>query len=226
MIDIEKLEDLPKKQGIKGKVGDPEHYRDHYSVPWNRVNRWLRSKLGQNWDKVISEYVKLPYLSAREKTHRFLADNFVEENTHIVNNVIYYRPRFPHGQDSVHGRKVKQEYYDIFYVHPVTKLLCFSPKFHPVYKEKEKTLHILGDYHQLIKLNGIWYEIKGHSIGENNPDKRMLDENGRNTTSCYPYDGISNYVKIIYKKELNSKELKKFGLKNDVLPVRYGRLKY
>jgi len=74
--------------------------------------------------------------------------------------------------------------------------------------ELEAKVRILGDSHQLYKVNGLWFEIKAKII--------------HNPTNLKPLDiilevgnGFMPSFKIILKHQLNSKELKKHGLKND-----------
>ena len=92
----------------------------------------------------------------------------------------------------------------------------------------------MGDYHQLLKLNGIWYEVRAEKINSNvvknaikygwakiiGPKDRIISSNGNKDYHYYYWT-----VRVTYKKQLNSFELKKYGLKNDIVPVKYGRLK-
>ena len=74
-------------------------------------------------------------------------------------------------------------------------------------EQLDAKVRILGDYHQLYKHDGIWFEVKAEII--------------RNPTNLKPRDVILESVKgfmpsfkIILKRQLNHKELRKHSLKN------------
>lgn len=234
MIDIEKLEDLPRKAKIREGMG----YRDysHGDYPWKRVKRWILSKVGQNINDVTKEFVKLLWIPKQYRTFHQLSNYHIETNTFLNDKKeICFFLRFPSSHSGY--QKVNEYWNDVIYVNPVTKVICFHKQkktnWTKIYREREaKTMRVLGDYHQLLKLNGIWYEVKAekkHIVTYYqkmyltkifSPTDRLIPENG-----IAPHNYYSTDIKIILKKELNSKELKKFGLKNDVVPVKYGRLK-
>jgi hypothetical protein len=251
----------------RDKIRPPKDGRDHYKgrdYPYNKVRRFLESRIGKKWDSVFSEFVHLSWIKDEEKTREkigwdvvfdtLMKDGkvwFVEEGSGDVKPIADYR----WGGGT-------------FYVHPITKCLSYQPKkktdFVKKHREEEaKTLRILGDYHQLVKVNGIWHEVKGEPVkseiieidglhyrpliglplpsktckvinGEMymgcprddrktiGPRERMMEENDPYYRRNY-YRISKNYdsVKITHCRQLNSKELKKHGLKNDVKPITH-----
>lgn len=230
----EKFEDLPRKTKMREGLGWRENSGSDY--PWKRVFRFLLSRVGQDFDRVTAIFVNLTWIPPEYRTYHQLARYHVETNTFRAGKDIYFNDHY-----SYHNRgavaKISEQYSDLFYVNPDDKTLAYHPKGKKINwkiereKDEAKTLRILGDYWQLLKLNGIWYEVKGQKVDTYfvrdaikkgyatviGPKDRLIKEN----------EGRSFYktAKVTYKKELSSKELKKFGLKNDVAPVRYGRLK-
>lgn len=210
--DIDKLEDAPKSQ--KMREGMERRYKGIYSnYPWSKVERFLTSRLGKSQAEVTSEFLKLNWLPKEHRTIKQF-NYHVETNTFIHNGQIYVN-------DNKYWA-INEHYLDIFYIHPETELLCFQKKkktnWAKIYREeKAQTMRILGDYWQLLKLDGIWYEVKGKPLDKDfKPDQRMIGENNLvNKSSYWPNICPWYSVEITLKKELNSKELKKFGLTND-----------
>lgn len=165
--EIEKLEDAPKSQ--KMRDGMERRERGIYSnYPWNKVERFLTSRLGQSQDKVASEFLKLNWLP---KQHRTIKQFNYHVETHTFLNDDKKICYFDSSPSSCEGYHIVEQmsYSGIFYIHPVTKLLCFQKQkkinWAYIYKEREaKTMRILGDFHQLLKLDGIWYEVKGEKV--------------------------------------------------------------
>jgi hypothetical protein len=119
----------------------------------------------------------------------------------------------------------------MFYVHPKTKILChYKPKkvnYRKIQEEEEaKTFRILGDYHQLLKFDGIWYEVKGKII-ENSFYDNLYEQRGPRERLIGSFDKPRYYyiwkdfphVKIVLKRQLSHKELKKYGIANDIKPI-------
>lgn len=144
-----------------------EHGKDY---PWKKVYRFLTSRVGRPWDRVFSEFCPLKMGSLQYRTQEQIAHS-VTFNTFIKDGKVWYFEKYSPN----HERQIEDScsgYYchsEIFYIHPKTKLLCYyKPKkvnYRKIQAEEEaKTLRILGDYHQLIKLDGIWYEVKGEPV--------------------------------------------------------------
>lgn len=206
----EELENLPRNQKIKKGLDWWNDY-NHEDYPWRRVHRFLRSRVGKNFENVLSEFVKLKWILPKYRTLRQLADYHIETNTFIRKGEVFFYNKYCFGGKS--ETNVKEHYSELFYVHPKTHILCFQPKSKKInWKERHeaeeaKTFRNLGNYHQLLKLGGIWYEVKGQPMDKScKPDKRIIGHNSQ------------DYVMVTYKKQLNNKELKKFNLTND--PIR------
>lgn len=205
----EKFEDAPRR----GSFADSDRHRS-MAVDYHRITRWLISHIGQNYDAVCAEFVKLKWVPAEFRRVSFLADSFVETNTFITDggDIAFYIKYYTGG---FHLVKYLD---DALYVHPENKTLCFNRRKKIDYKaihaaEEAKTLRILGDYHQLQKLGGIWYEMKGEVV--NNTYWRKPSG---------PRDRMEEHqwnLKITLKRQLNSKELKKNGLTNDKIVLGY-----
>ena len=273
---IEYVDNLPSRD----KVRPPKDGRDHYKgedYPWKKVYRFLVSRVGRPWDRVFSEYVHLDWIPRQYKTENQIAHSVIL-NTFIKDGKVWY---FDRGYFS--GERPIEEscggfycHSEVFYVHPQTKILCYyKPKKidykKRMAKEEAKTFRILGNYHQLVKIKGIWHEVKGEPVESDIvvidglhyrkvktkplpqpptmtffgrkvvPDKppyKMVDGKylvpvdyrWRDENKIGPRDRLidDNYkdsiwrrldynsVKITVYRQLNHKELKKHGLKNDV----------
>ena len=265
---IESIDNLPSRD----KVRPPEDGRDHYKgcdYPWGKVYRFLTSRVGRPWDRVFSEYVHLDWIPRQYKTqeqisHSVLLNTFMRDG-----KVWYYDKYLSNNERQLEDCGGYWRHSELLYVHPTTKVLCYYKPKRIDYKkqqaeERAKTFRILGDYHQLIKTNGIWHEIKGEPVKSEiieinglhyrpliglplpsksckmiggqiymgcprddrktiGPRERMMEENDPNYRRNYYRFNSKNYdsVKITHCRQLNSKELKKHGLKNDVKPITY-----
>lgn len=271
----EKLEELPKQTPGHRRIDFGKHWGIKY--PSNKVIRFLHSNVGHLWNEVYSKYHALDWIphGLRDLEHikwHVIIDTFLR------NGKVYYVGNYHSGELSI-----ENEYRETFYVHPETKRLCvFQPKNYKKEQKKEdaKTMVILGDYHQLLKIEGIWYEVKGKPIRKDD-DIVMIDGlaykeanvqpvirvvNGKVLEDIAPADGKKykkhngklyvptvktlsrwhktigpkdrmvqdpthrpsfywrnvnrDYLKITLYRQLNSKELKKHGLRNDTNPLQ------
>jgi len=162
----ETLESLPTYTPTRftGKGWNYSHGNDY---PYNKVSSFLHSRVGTNWDDVVSEFIHKEWVPVRYRIASKLKEK-VEVNTFMKDSkVCFYNDyywRRGHSEQCVENLS-----HELFYVHPDTKVLClFIPK-KIVYKkryaeEQAKTMRILGDYHQLLKIDGIWYEVKGEPV--------------------------------------------------------------
>jgi hypothetical protein len=273
---IEYIDNLPSRD----KVRPPKDGRDHYKgcdYPWSKVHRFLTSRVGRPWDRVFSEYVHLDWVPTQYKNQDQLAYSVIF-NTFMKDGKVWY---FDNSLSTNNERQIENcggywSRLEIFYIHPKTKVLCYYKPKKVNYRKKQaeeeaKTLHILGDYHQLVKIKGIWHEIKGEPIPSDivvidglhyrkvksiplSPTPTMtffgrkvvpvkppykivdgtflvpIDWRDVNERKVGPRDRMIesdrqvthwnrlnyNSVKITLYRQLNHKELKKYGLKNDV----------
>ena len=282
---FEKLEDLPSRSNIPlgdGKWGR----RKGHAYPYQKVYRFFEGSVGKNWDDVFSEFVHLDWLHDEEKT-RENATRVVELKTFMKDGKVWF-------VDSNGEKPIieSSHYLSSLYVHPITKKLCINKKVKKPEKKKEEFFRVIGNYHQLVKVDGVWHEIKGEPAksdivvvdGLHYKKVKTLPVSRQTVPSVYPplpqkffglkvveeppkykktadgefylipsaplsihywnktkkigpkdlminlkkpqsyfdrYQDRQDYesVKIIYRHALSGKELKKYGLKNDVKPI-------
>jgi len=230
--DIEKLEQLP----LRERNHDYSWENDDYwgkDFPYRRMQRWIKSCKGRNIDEVISEYMHAKWVPIH---HRFINQlrRHIELDTFMKDGVVHYYDKYMSiFRDRAPYTLAENGVNDCVYVHPTTRLVCVykAPTRKSWQKEEQgklaKRVRILGDYHQLYKIEGIWYEVKAkplppmpvasiglsvyHSMYERCGPKDIIMEGGRS----YSLKDTDPFVKITLKRQLNSKELKKYGLTND-----------
>lgn len=293
----DRVDELPSRANIP-LGGSKWGRRKGYRYPYQKVHRFLTSRVGHNWDKVFSEYVHLKWIHDEEKTREKIGQA-VEVNTFMKDGKVWYyfhnswfRCGFVQPQDT-NSIPIEKYTGEMFYVHPKTKVLSYKKSTRNEERkqersEQDKKLVILGDYHQLIKVKGFWYEVKGKPVvptfdivvidGLHYKKVKTLPETNQTATSVHPpfpqtffgrkvvmaapkykktddgyyliphsepyyyrshnqpigkrdammdltdrrdgypyYAGGKDYrsVKITLYRQLNSKDLKKFGVKND-----------
>ncbi len=269
-IDLEQAEALPSHDKVRPPDGWRRYGKD---FPRRKVQRFLLSRIGRLWDDVFSEYVHLKWVPEQYKTEAEIA-SFVYLHTFMNDGRVWFYDRYMDGARAVDDFKYGG---DIFYRDPETKKLCHLHKKRVDYAQRRKEdeakyMRVLGDYHQLLKVHGIWYEVKGEPVKSNivevdglhyryvkedtiekrefklgvgvkvlNPhDIGFVRINGRlavpypegryggkpvgpkdcllkDLTSGEQYWNRHDHgsVKITLYRQLNSKDLKKHGLKND-----------
>jgi hypothetical protein len=286
---IEYIDNLPSRD----KLRPPKDGRDHYKgedYPWRKVYRFLVSRVGRPWDHVFSEFVHLDWIPRQYKTQEQISHS-VLLNTFMRNGKVWYYDKYlSNNERQLEDCGGYWSHSELFYVHPVTKILSYYKPKKIDYKkrraeEEAKTLRILGDYHQLVKIKGIWHEVKGKPAESNivvidglhyrkakhipvqetesgltffgrrvvsdkpkfkivdgevlipvavgnyryytnntysndnriGPRDRMLEDFSKDK----PYYCRKNYesIEITVKRQLNHKELKKYGVKNDVKTI-------
>lgn len=217
-LDQNRLETLSDKATFRPKPFEKGYYR--YNYPWKRVVRYLHSREGQPWDKVLAEFVRLPWLPTEYRTQKKLRAH-VEVNTFLKSNKVYFYDDRAYRNCNNNSEQSIEDYSgDIFYVHPVSKLLCFHEHTKFVYPKPAVNSIYLEDYHQILKVDGIWYDVRAVSITPLQrkhfpPRMRLIDASVAsiswvNTSSANYYI----YRPAIVKRQLSGKELKKYGIKN------------
>ena len=223
MFDIEKLEDAPKREKIRNR------YRSHTAYKnFGHIYQFLESNVGELWSNVVSKFVKLDWIPTEYRTLSYLKHR-VETSTYMENGKVFYMDGYV-----AWGRhaevEIATEMHDVFYVHPVTQTLELHKKpKEPDYKKQHaeaeaKLCKILGDYHQLLKVKGIWYEVKAiiaplglgswYAANARSRFKHWSDED------CH-YS--SKAITITSKHQLTTKELQKHGLKNEKPSLFFGK---
>ena len=222
----ERLENLPSRERF------PDYSRDRYrgwNFPYRRMNRWLESNVGKHIDSVIHQYVNAVWVPKEFRQAHHLA-KYVETNTFIENGKVCFYDAYCHYSLMTHRpyRIVEDEGSNTFYVDPSTRLLClFKPRKRRSYLEQQRfekhsRVRILGPYHQLYKLNGIWYEIRATIMPDWNelcerkgPNDILLE----NENSWSRQHNKNPRVRVILKRQLNHKELTKHGLRNESIAL-------
>lgn len=193
----QKLEEMP----TFAKRKNPDKWYDSYGddYPYKKVDHFLHSRVGKCWDDVVSEFVHKDWIPPRYRLPSKISEK-VEVNTFIQNGKVCFNDNFSWSYQGMRERQIEEEIRETFYVHPLTKLLClFKPKRVNYKKQREieeaKTIRILGDYHQLVKDNGIWFEVKGKPV---EPDEVVIKGLHYKVQNRFPITSTPIY-KDIYK---------------------------
>lgn len=221
----EKLEELPKFE--KTAKSDIWEYRSNF--PYKRTMNWIEGNVGKNIDGIAHRFVNLYWLPVEYRNLGTLF-RYVQNNTFLENGEVHYFDDTPCRQQ--HSYKVSDQSCRVYYVHPVSKALeVWRPLKRESFlsrnkREQAKYLRVLAPYHQLVKKDGIWYEVKAQIIEDlkftdgvfmNNfyylyplkgPEDNLLEDRKRRT------DKNCNHTKIVLKRQLSSKELRRYGLVN------------
>jgi hypothetical protein len=285
----EKLEELPGRE-IRKHVPRHRHWHSKSNrwgtkYPTNKVQRFLRSNLGQRWNDVFSKYCHLDWIPADMRNLEHIKWDVVID-TFLKNGKVVYIPSYRSAEEPVDQVIIGGET-ERFYVDPQSKKLCVVNLGEKKAKDDKarkvsnvKTMRILGDYHQLLKLEGLWYEVKAEPIKPGNdlvvinglyykeadvkPVERVV--NGVTLKDIAPADGVRYKIhngklylpakaplthygwrhplgprdriieepngkprwmryndvdpysfKVTLRRQLNSKDLKRYGLKNELI---------
>lgn len=218
---IEKLEDAPSRESFHESGRERKDNRGDFD--YAHFYGWLQAHVGQHIDKVTSEFTHALWVPKQHRNYSKLTET-VETKTFMEDGKVHVRPRWHLGRSYV----VKDlPYGEIYYVHPVTKQLCYfkSKKRKYSWEPYKGKMVILGDYHQLLKLKGIWYEVKAEpKYKKGNPlwvqtytDSPLMPVEEKNPNALYrPYHYNDTYaLKFLVFRQLNTKDLKKHKIKND-----------
>lgn len=190
VIDLDKLEDVPTRSKMREGSEGRRHYRN-WNVPYNRIHRFLNSRVGKSWDAVFSEFKTLQWVPVEHRTEKILLWS-VEKNTVLKDGVVQYLDESYGDYRPINDGSHYSYKWHLFYIHPKTKKLCRREdrRKGPTYKERLKAAHdqrvrILGDFHQLVKVDGVWHEVKGEPV-----DSGYVKHNGL----TYKLVDKANYV--------------------------------
>jgi hypothetical protein len=220
--DPEQLENLPSREVIR--VSDTY---DHYwgeGMPWARMNRWFEAQEGRNVDRVFHDFVHLKWLLAEYRTKEQFRRH-IEMDTFVVDGRVCYYDAYHSRWQNEPWQVVEKQARKTIYVNPTTHTVeIFKPPTDKSWKsrwyaERAAKVKVLGDYHQLYKKDGIWYEVKAQKA-----TNRMLHFTPWRCPLKKPDDilmesgdsPLGQPIQIILKRQLNSKELRKHGLANDL----------
>lgn len=215
----DKLDNLPKRE----RLLPPDDHEDRYrgmNYPYKRVEKFLESQVGRPIDAVFSDFCHADWIPVEQRTKEQFRKH-VELDTFIQDGKVFFYDKY--GSDwrgKVHSSPVVNNWNDVLYVNPKNRCLAiFRHKPFDFAKkrkaERDEVMRILGDYHQLNKVEGIWYEVKAEisSTGwlrRRTTDILLGDDQGYSIYTKVPY------IRITLKRQLSHDELKKFGLKNTV----------
>lgn len=190
------------------------------------LRKFLLSRVGQNWNKVYSEI--------REGIK---VDSAVQ--LHILQHLSYYVAiDVKIWEDGAVTDSKGAEIYDIVYVNPKTMCLCENKNYHRRYiADKKEAKYVKIKDKNFRQLNDIWYEVQLQSIQPEN--KRVGLAADRHYWFGVAYDVILKkrvsfddmwrehgaYRYSVSKRQLNSKEIKRYGLrtKESIIPTSPSR---
>lgn len=236
---IEKLENNPSRQRQRHFKPGWRDKRRH-DVDYNRSNNWIRSKIGQHFDKVFSAWCDLEWVPIDRRNMEGIEMHI--ERVIPVNGILYAQSYCGDLCKNWHG----------IYVHPKTKIISLKKDVRGIsYKERQrremlKYCRILDDYHQIFKIDGIWYDVKTAPTYTHveykwvdGPPEIVLATFGKNEYITRPGPKVhkrfvtvrasrkrvlfnridSRYCGKVTRRQLNKAELKAYGVTND--PVQY-----
>lgn len=169
LIDTERVEELPSRERLLPPDGWRRYGEDY---PWAKVRRFLMSRCGKNWNDVFSEYVHLDWVPAQYKTREQIA-HVVILHMFLKNGKVWFYDRYlSENERPLEDIDVPERGYiyyfhrdECFYIDPKDFTLRYRHRKISRKKvgddERRKHTIILGDYHQLLKIDGVWYEVKG-----------------------------------------------------------------
>jgi hypothetical protein len=215
----ERLEEFPSRAPFSnGRDEDRKNHRGQF--PWVRANRYLESRVGQHWDKVVSEFTHAEWIPKPFRTYTQLA-KMVEVDTFIHKGEICYYTDY-HAYDApVKINETRYHARKLLYVHPKSKVLSLakvtSQLRHTPREDKRTFVNRYslwgGEHGQFIKIKGIWYEVWGkpYSAGsvfyKKKPDTSipMLPADG---DTCLQWDRMMKTgMKVTAKYQMNKQEL-------------------
>ncbi len=147
--------------------------------------RWLRSKVGQNWDDIYHELCQMLDITTLSGKH-ILSHvwGYVERDAVLVDGIVYNRQ---------YRRQLgswKQE----LYVHPETRILCLANKVRKLPPKKPDNFLKIDDDHHYEKLDGIWYFFE------------LADREELEVTKYYSH--VQTWKYTARKRQCNKKQIK------------------
>ena len=225
----EDLDNEPSKASIhEGLQYGDRYYERHWyqDFPWKRFRRFCESGIGRSIDDIISDITHASWLLPKHRNMDSV-NREIELNTFKDGGVIFYYCKY-----SLEPKPVEGNHRPILYVDPDTRQLRQSKPVNKISytkklkKELADKVKILGDYHQLVKIKGIWYEVKAAPVSVNSLVAIWMHR----YRQCGPKDILLGdaqryhrnkenhpFVEITLKRQLNSSELKKHNLNNDLI---------
>lgn len=208
---------MPSRESMR-KVDhwDDRDYWGDDDIPFDRIRRWIKSKVGGSFNNVFSQWSKLKWVPVRERNLRGFK-RFVETDVVMINKIPFRKDcyRFQHTRITT------------VYVHPFTNNLTVprrvakTPGWYEREKEElSKRFIPITDYSHYCKIKGVWYEValKDHFVRYtfDHVLKRAVPVRvsvKKNT----PLDGLGLFLTrgiVLKKEQLSSKKLASLGLTN------------
>lgn len=202
-----------RRNPVNNEANTQESMRKKWKSNWsgkefgerlNPLYRYLRSKVGGNWDNIYSELRS--QLKADSAVQSHVLDHakwFVETDVIIINGIPC------HKGSRVHGYPLQSDYREVLYVHPLTNKLCLIPIKKKDYKKPEKVI-IEKEERKFLLIKEIWYEVTTKDwVGPYGCDDVVYGCISRNDAWQY----YKEYVVVKTKRQLNSKEIKRLKLR-------------
>ena len=221
-------DDLPTRLSSSRhkQYGRAAKYMDDLYGP---IHRYFRSNVGRPWDQVWSEICE--HLDRRNLAKNHLFEHFgcyVETDSFLGEDGEVYV--YLYGNRVIKATEINRR--DTFYVHPTTKLLCWSDdrphkqaeRAAKKAKEKaKKSWYVrISEGRYYVKFNGIWYiaemehfysDYRWYKDESGDWCERELTPEEKNTLIID--DEYGYRWRVLSKRQCGKKELKAAGLKND-----------
>jgi hypothetical protein len=148
------------------------------------LSRWLRSKVGQDWDDIYHELCQILDITTLSGKH-ILSHvwGFVERDAVLVDGIFY-------------NRKYRQLGFwkEELYVHPETRILCLANKIRKSPPKKPDDFLKIDDYHHYQKIDDIWYLFE------------LADQEELEVTKYY--SRVKTWKYTASKRQCNKKQIK------------------
>lgn len=210
---VDRLEDLPHNQSIKRK-----YHCGYWIREWKRAKTWLRGHVGQTYDEILPKWIALKWLPTEWRNAKGLertttltvrcSDGSIREATN------------PNSPD------VRENSNNLFF-HPENHKLCRPlPRREAMavwnlrakknktmtyfeWWQNRRTYRVIGKSTRLLLEDGIWYLL---SYPPYDREGKAID-----LREIQWSDKKSDWdIAYVSKRQLNSKELKKYNVKNEV----------
>jgi len=218
--DVEYLETLPKTMWMRARGWDPPE-RKELNENLSPLYRFLNSKVGCKWDDVYSELRSRINPNSAVQMHIIEhIDGIVERDVIIIDGkACYGSGRYWYGKPI---KATSRRWSTGLYVHPVTKILCRSDIREERYKRwVDPNVVKLNELNFLRFECGIWYHYEYENAVERYrqylSDVTQVEMNPDGTPKPNWVWATRPIVRFKTCHQLNKKELKKYGLKNDPL---------
>lgn len=225
------LEDMPGHESMTKKYGWNSKDLNENLAP---LYRYLRTNVGRPWDDVNSEICQNIRLTSTVQRHvlQHLWDA-VETTTFLgADGKVYYMDRFgEHPADDCYYSTMGR-----FYVHPITGILYEAKSRKKNYRNKEDATiawrKVISDTHQLHKISGVWYGLDMARIERPNDPYHSVRDMAYGTIlrgqiyanhaghkmvfvamAREKYGDQAQAMYCTRKRQLNKKDLKRFGLR-------------